>query len=84
MRFHAAGIVPGRTAHQPLPVAVGGVAQPGGHELFKDEVDARHHLRRRAEIRVQRQQGIGAGGARFRAGLDAAWAELQEKALAAE
>ena len=63
-------------ADQPLPVAVSRIAQLRGHELLKNEVDARHHLRGRTEVGVQRQQGVlarqyppaGAGGPPRRAG----------------
>ena len=68
LHFHAALIFPGRAADQTLPVAVGGIAQLRGHELLKEIVDARHHLRCRAEVCIQRQQGIRARGALRRAG----------------
>ena len=50
------------------PVAVGGIAQLRGHELLKEIVDARHHLRRGAEVCIQCQQGVRARGALRRAG----------------
>ena len=68
LHFHAALIFPGRTADQTLPVAVGGIAQLRGHELLKEIVDARHHLRCGAEVCIQRQQGVCARGALRRAG----------------
>ena len=68
LHFHAALIFPGRTADQTLPVAVGGIAQFRGHELLKEIVDARHHLRCRAEVCIQRQQSVCARGALRRAG----------------
>ena len=71
--FHAAGVVPRCAAHQPLPIAVSGIAQLRGHELLKNEVDALHHLRGRTEIRIQRQQGVLPGSTlrRARAGRPA-------------
>ena len=45
---------------RPLAVAVSRIAQLGGHELFKDKVDACHHLRGGAEVRIQRQQSVSA------------------------
>ena len=68
LRFHAAGVLPRCTADQPLPVAVGCIAQRGGHELLKEEIDAPHHLRRTAEVGVQRQQSVPAGDSLRRAG----------------
>ena len=68
LHFHAALIFPGRTADQTLPVAVGGIAQFRGHELLKEIVDARHHLRCRAEVCIQRQQSVRARGFLRRAG----------------
>ena len=55
LHFHAALIFPGRAADQTLSVAVGGIAQLRGHELLKEIVDARHHLRCGAEVCIQRQ-----------------------------
>ena len=66
--LHAAGVVAGCTAHQPLAVAISGIAQPGRHELFKDKVDACHHLRGGAEVGIQCQQCIGARRSLRRAG----------------
>ena len=66
--LHAALILPRRTADKALAVAVGRIAQLRGHELFEEEVDARHHLRGGAEVGVQRQQGVPAGGTLFGAG----------------
>ena len=68
LHLHAALIFPGRTADQTLPVAVGGIAQLRGHELLKEIVDARHHLRCGAEVCIQRQQSVRARGALRRAG----------------
>ena len=68
LHFHAALIFPGRAADQTLPVSVGGIAQLRGHELLKEVVDARHYLRRGAEVCIQRQQCVRARGALRRAG----------------
>ena len=68
LHLHAALIFPGRTADQTLPVAVGGIAQLRGHELLKEIIDARHHLRCGAEVCIQRQQSVRARGALRRAG----------------
>ena len=68
MRLHAARVFPGCPADQPLAVAVGRVAEFRGHEPLKQEVNPFHHLRSRAEVGIQRQHGIGAGGSLCRAG----------------
>ena len=68
LHLYAALIFPGRTADQTLPVPVGGIAQFRGHELLKEIVDARHHLRRGAEVCIQRQQSVRARGVLRRAG----------------
>ena len=68
MRLHAARVFPGCPADQPLAVAVGRVAEFRGHEPLEQEIDPFHHLRSRAEVGIQRQHGIGAGGSLCRAG----------------
>ena len=68
LHLHAALIFPGCAADQTLPITVGGIAQLRGHELLKEVVDARHHLRRRAEVCIQRQQCVRARGSLRRAG----------------
>ena len=66
--LHTARIFARCAADQPLTVAVGRIAQGGGHELLKQEVDASHHFRRTAEVRIQRQQRVLAGRSFRRAG----------------
>ena len=68
LHLHAALIFPGRAADQTLSVAVGGIPQLRGHELLKEIVDARHHLRCRAEVCIQCQQCVCARGTLRRAG----------------
>ena len=72
VRFHAAGVFAGCTAHQPLAVTVSRIAQLGCHELFKDKVDACHHLWGGAEVRIQRQQSVSACRTLLRAGAGSA------------
>ena len=68
LHLHAALIFPGCAADQTLPVTVGGIAQFRGHELLKEVVDARHHLRCGAEVCIQCQQCVRARGSLRRAG----------------